>query len=264
MGEYDRIIKENIEAIFLPLLGKILDLSIKSTSEIKDKLSGTIEREPDFLKRIIDHNDEAFILHLEFQTMDDPEMVYRMAEYKALLQRRYKTPVKQFVIYLGMGRSSMQTTLPASEQITGFDLRNIHDLSADSILTSEVPEEIILAVLADFGDAQAEEVIKRIVNKLQQAATDETTLRRAVKQLLILSRLRKLQKVAKQTVRNMPITYDITQDDLYLEGAESRMNKMILNSLKIGIPIEQIAAMAEVDVAYVLKLKEEASDNSEN
>ena len=62
----------------------------------------------------------------------------------------------------------------------------------------------------------------------------------------------------------MPITYDITQDDLYLEGAESRMNKMILNSLKIGIPIEQIAAMAEVDVAYVLKLKEEASDNSEN
>ena len=104
MSDYDRIIKENIEAIFLPILGKFLGLSIKSTFEIKDKIQSTIEREPDFLKRIIDQDDKEFILHVEFQTADDLEMVYRMAEYDALLQRKYQIPVKPFVIYLGSSR----------------------------------------------------------------------------------------------------------------------------------------------------------------
>ena len=45
MSDYDRIIKENIEAIFLPILGKFLGLSIKSTFEIKDKIQSTIEME---------------------------------------------------------------------------------------------------------------------------------------------------------------------------------------------------------------------------
>ena len=101
MGNFDKIIKENMVAIFTPLLEKLLNLSIKATSEIKDKLQVTIEREPDFLKRIIDKDDREFILQLEFQTQNDPGMRYRMAEYKAILQRKFHVPVRQFVIYLG-------------------------------------------------------------------------------------------------------------------------------------------------------------------
>ena len=80
MGDIDRIFKQNIGDIFLPLLDKYLGLSIKSTAEIKDKVQTTIEREPDFLKKVIDQQDQEFILQMEFQTTDDPEMVYRMAE----------------------------------------------------------------------------------------------------------------------------------------------------------------------------------------
>ena len=79
MGDYDRIFKENIEAVFLPLLEKLLNLPIKNTFEIKDKLQTTIEREPDFLKRVIDQQNNEFILQIEFQTQDDQEMVYRLA-----------------------------------------------------------------------------------------------------------------------------------------------------------------------------------------
>ena len=79
MGDYDRIFKENIEAVFLPLLEKLLSLPIKNTFEIKDKLQTTIEREPDFLKRVIDQQNNEFILQIEFQTQDDQEMVYRLA-----------------------------------------------------------------------------------------------------------------------------------------------------------------------------------------
>jgi hypothetical protein len=41
---------------------------------------------------------EKFILHLEFQSVDEEGMVYRMQEYYGLLRRKYGLPVKQFVI----------------------------------------------------------------------------------------------------------------------------------------------------------------------
>lgn len=273
MGDIDRIFKQNIRDIFLPLLEKYLNLSIKSTSEIKDKLQTTVEREPDFLKKVIDQQDREFILQIEFQTTDDMEMVYRMAEYMDILQRKYKIPVRQFVIYLGVSKPSMRSTLTIEEQITGFTLTNIQDFPANTALDSEIPEEIILAVLMDYEKADADAVIKKITLKLQEATDDETRLRIALQHLLMLSRLRNLQSVTTQKIKKMPITYDITKDGLYLEGLEKGEQKglktgegigiekkgrqIIINALKLGVlSVEQIAEMAEVDVAYVLEIRE--------
>ena len=88
MGKFDNILKENIEAVFLPLVEKMLGISIKETIELKDKIQRTIQREMDFLKIVIDHEGRKFILHLEFQTTNDPNMIYRMAEYRAILLQR--------------------------------------------------------------------------------------------------------------------------------------------------------------------------------
>ena len=93
MGDFDKIFKENIEAVFLPMAEEILGISIKETYELKDKIQTTIEREPDFLKIVIDQNGKKWILHLEFQTTNDPKMIYRMAEYRAILQRKYAPKV---------------------------------------------------------------------------------------------------------------------------------------------------------------------------
>ena len=262
MGDYDRVIKENIEKILQPLLGKLLNLPIKETFEIKDKLHQTMEREPDYLKRIKDENGKEFILHLEFQTHDDRDMVYRMAEYKALLQRKYKIPVEQSVIYLGTGPVNMPTKLSPEQQITGFTLRKIHDLPVSMALNSNVPEEIILAILMDFKDVEADVVINQILEKLPKATSNKTRLQRTLKQLLILSRLRNLQVITSKIVSEMPITYDITKDSLYLEGIEfgerKHKRQIILKALQLGIlSIEQIAEMTDVDVAFVLELKQE-------
>ena len=88
MGDFDKVIKENIEVIFLPLVEKLLGISISQSEELEDRIQRTIEREPDFLKKVIDKTGNEFILQLEFQTNDEPKMAYRMAEYKALLQRK--------------------------------------------------------------------------------------------------------------------------------------------------------------------------------
>ena len=88
MADFDKILKENIEAVFLPLVEEMLGISIKETFEMKDNLQTTIKRETDFLKRVIDQDGKEWILHLEFQTSDDPKMIYRMAEYKGIILQR--------------------------------------------------------------------------------------------------------------------------------------------------------------------------------
>ncbi len=268
MGEYDRVIKENIEAIFLPLLEKLLNIKIKKSFEIKDKIQKTIEREPDFLKKIIDDNNSEFILQIEFQTNNDPEMVYRMAEYKAIIQRKYQLPVRQFVIYLGAIKPTMKTQLPSDEQITGFELKNIHDFPADITLKSDVPEEIILSILADYSKVDTKKVIEQIIAKLQKATKNETQLRQSIQQLLILSRLRNLDEAIENQIKDMPITYDITTDRLYNkgieqgieQGIEKNRNQIILNALKKKkLTVEEIADLAGATINEVLSIQSSLS-----
>ncbi len=64
--DYDKILKENIAALFLPLSEKYLGMRIVKTEELKDKLQTTIEKEPDFIRIVETDTAERFILHLEF------------------------------------------------------------------------------------------------------------------------------------------------------------------------------------------------------
>ena len=278
MGDFDNILKENIGALFLPLVEKILGISIKETFELKDSLQITIKRETDFLKTVIDQYGKKFILHLEFQTTNDPEMVYRMAEYRAILQRKYQIPVRQVVIYLGSEKPKMRTELSKQEQITGFELKDIRDFSTQSTLDSKIPEEIILSILTDYKKVDAEKVIEQIIYKLQQLSKSESELNKFIQQLIVLSRLRKLEEGTEQKVNDMPITYDIKTDGLYnrgikdgiLEGIEKGREKGIEKGIEKNrfqiiskalsqrlLTIEQIAEMADVSIDYVISVQSE-------
>ncbi len=252
MGDYDKIIKENIEAILLALGKKLLGFDIKNPTELTEKLQTTIEREPDFLKKVILEDSSEIILHLEFQTTDEPKMVYRMAEYRALLQRKFELPVKQFVIYLGTTEPKMRTALLPEEQITGFELRNIHKMPMNQVLESDVPEEIVLSILTDYPKAEAEKVIARIIQKLKSVAPSEAELKKSLQQLVTLSRIRKLEQETEKQIQAMPITYDIETDYLYNKAKE----QVIANLLdQTSMSIEQIAKAVEVSVDTVIKVK---------
>ena len=116
-------------------------------------------------------------MHLEFQTTNDPKMIYRMAEYKAILMRKYKLPVRQVVIYLGSDKPTMRTELSKEEQITGFELKDIRNFPTRETLDSEIPEEIILSILTDYKKADTEKVIEEIIYKLQQSSKSESELK---------------------------------------------------------------------------------------
>lgn len=179
MSSYDRIFKENINAIFDKLISKLLNITVVASEPVAtDKLQTTIEREPDFLKIITTSEGKRFILQLEFQTANDPEMEYRMAEYKAIVQRKFRFPVRQLVLFLGTDKATMRTNLPKEEQITGYELHILKDQQPEALLASDIAEEVILAVLAKFDDSQAEVILPSVVEKLQRLAPTEAELRR--------------------------------------------------------------------------------------
>ena len=108
-NQYDKIFKENIEAVIPSLMQNVLGITAVFLEELPDDIQHTKERKPDVLKRVTDTNGDTFVLQIEFQVVDEPEMVYRMLEYKAMLLRKYKIDVEQFVIYIGKGSPKMTT-----------------------------------------------------------------------------------------------------------------------------------------------------------
>jgi hypothetical protein len=211
----NKIIKENIEEIILPLAEKLLDIHPEKLEEVGDELQRTLERKPDFLKKVV-HKDSKkdYILHIEFQVVNDKEMRYRMHEYYALLHRKYKINVLQVVFYIGDKKCTMTTKLDLLNLSFSYNLYSLKDISYKKFIDSDKPEEVILAILADFENEKSEKIIEAIFNRIEATTKQNLEREKVVKQLEILSTLRKLQSQIVNQLQCMPFIYNIKNDFL--------------------------------------------------
>lgn len=232
---YDRIFKENAESLFIPLIEARLGTRIKDFRPLKEKLHITIEREMDFFYEVNTEEGKRIYLHIEFQTQDDEEMIYRMSEYHGIVLRKYREELRHFTIFLGTSQPGMRTDLREQEQFRGFELINIHALNTSELLGSQVPEVILLAILSHYEPEQAEVVLRLILSRLKAVCKRRSALKKYLTQLLVLSRLRKLEPLTTKMIEEMPITYDITQDELYLRGMEKGISQGISQGISKGI-----------------------------
>jgi hypothetical protein len=257
--DYDKIFKENIEQIILPLAEKILHIRPQKLLEIPDDLQRTIERKPDFLK-IVAHNDSSkdYVLQIEFQKEDEGEMVYRMHEYYAMLLRKYKMDVYQYVFYIDKRKPTMPTTLKQHKLDFAFELINLQDFDYQDFIKSDVPEEVILAILANFGKAQPIIVIQQLLERLKSLPIETLRREKCVKQLEILSNLRNLQLEIIKQLENMALTYDLENDIRFKQGIEKGIEQekvqtiqaMLLEKMKP----EQIAKITKTSLDFVKKI----------
>ena len=258
--KYDKIFKENIEELILPLARKVLDINLDHVEEIKDDLQTTLERKLDFLKKVVSKNkkEEDYILHIEFQTVDEPKMVYRMLEYYGILARKYELEILQYVFFR-KGKAMMVHKLNHQNVDLKFELINIQDFYYQDFLSSDKPEEIILSILADFGNEPAEEVIQKVLQKLKSLSIENLKYRKSVIQLDVLSNLRDFQRQFINQLLAMAFTYNMEKDLRFQEGkkvgekkGEKKANtKAILVISKIGTSNEQIAQYLDVPIDFV-------------
>jgi hypothetical protein len=254
--EYDKIFKENIEELIIPFAEKLLNINPKNLREIPNDLQTTLERKPDFLKKVIADRKENkkgkdFILHIEFQTVDEKQMAHRMNEYYAILYRKYQLDVHQYVFFIGEGKAKMEKRIEAKNLSFRFEVINMQDFSYELFLNSNKPEEVILAILADFGKQSSETVIKNILQKIKDLPIENSIQKKTVIRLEVLSKLRKLQSQIIEQLNAMALTYNIEEDLRYKQGEMKRAIESITEMLKDGLAYEKIAKYAKVSKEFV-------------
>ena len=217
---YDRIFKQLMNELALPIVNRFLGLNLQQVQRLPDKQHSVVEREPDFLCMVTDEAGETFILHIEFQTKQDPKMLARMKEYHGLIYRMYELPIRHLVFYFGTAPPRMPNRLKEDRIFTGFEIVHFKEQSYETFLESEHCNEILLAVLADFKDNSEDSVVEAIVKQLQAKSQSEKELKGYFNRLNILSRLRNLQEITVKITTAMPIAYDITKDSLYKQGLQ--------------------------------------------
>jgi hypothetical protein len=67
---YDKIIKENLEKVVLQLISKTTDIEPLQGEIFYPELH-TIEREADFLEKVVTNDKGTLIFHIEFQTTNE-------------------------------------------------------------------------------------------------------------------------------------------------------------------------------------------------
>ena len=192
-AQYDKIFKENIEAVISSIMENVLEIKAVSMEELPDDIQHTKERKPDVLKKITDTKGDTFILQIEFQVKDEPEMVYRMLEYYGMLERKYRTPIRQFVIFLGSDNPKMSTELDRKRLKFSYPLVSLSTLDYHIFLNSDKPEEIILSILANFKGENPENALRQILVRIKETTKGDFSLSRYFNQLRVLAQLRNLE-----------------------------------------------------------------------
>lgn len=117
---------------------------------------------------------ESALLHIEFQTYDDPEMEVRLHEYNVLASRQYeRRPVYSYVIYLR--KTKKIAVSPLVRKFPGK--KDVHHFFFDVIKLWEIPAEMLLQMgwtgllplvtLARGG--KRPEAVKQMIDRLAEA-----------------------------------------------------------------------------------------------
>lgn len=260
-NHYDKIFKENLEAIYLAFSKRFINGNFEKAEELGTDIQRTKEKKTDFLRKLLFSNaDENFILHIEVQTKDDTNMLYRMYEYHAMLLQKYRIKIVQFVFYFGPGISKMSNSYHDGRNLYSYELINIQEYSYRIFLESDKPEELLLAILADFESKSAEEIAVLIFERAKLITNETFPIEKFVNQIEVISKIRNLDGFIQQFIKHsMALELKLEETFTYKEGKKKGKKEgkkeVILELLKKAkLSIEEIAEVAKVSVEYVNKL----------
>jgi predicted transposase/invertase (TIGR01784 family) len=284
-NKYDKIVKENLLKAINGIVERVIGIEAVRIEVLNPDLQHTRERKADFVAKVLDAQQQEMILHIEFQVLNDSRMLNRMLEYKAMLMRKFpKEKILQYVIFLGNKQPRMRSSFTSPDHSYRFHLAWLQEIDYEKFLNSEHLEEVILAVLADFGNTAAEVVAEAIYEKVHKNAETELEVMRYLEQLRILSNIRNLHPLIEIIMEKVSRFFVEERDPFYkkgklegklegilegklegkLEGILESKRIIVMNMLLSGsTDYENIAKIVEVDLSFVLSVKAEFEKNSQ-
>ncbi len=193
-NKFDKIIKENAPESIDRVIEIALNLKMISCEDYPSEVQYTLERRPDFLKKVVEEDGTSAIWHGEYQVPDEKKMIFRFLVYCGLFKRNEgNILVRQFAIYLGTEPPQMQTEINDVDLFFRFHLIPIINIPFESLLESGNPEEAILAVLANLQGEKPENVIRKIIQTIVKNSDSDLEKQKHIQQLHVMSQLRNFE-----------------------------------------------------------------------
>ena len=243
------------------IIRDVLGLDIVTSEDLPEGVQHTKERKPDALRKVTETAGDTFVLQIEFQVKNDWGMVYRMAEYSVMLLRKYRLPVKQYVIYLGEKKVTMPTAFHEAQHMFSYNLIALSEVGYQLFLKSDNPEVKMLAILGNLTEGEGQEVVIRdIVERVQTHAKGDFAASRYFKQLRIFVQLRSSIVHQFEKVMETITKFFKEEDDyLYRKGevkGELKERVAIARELKKeGLSDSFIARITKLSVEEIEKLE---------
>ncbi|WP_200873714.1 hypothetical protein, partial [Candidatus Magnetobacterium casense] len=135
----------------------------------------------------------------------------RMYLYSGFIYNQYKKLPLQIVLYIGNKPLNMKSSMKFKRIKYSYELIDARTLDGNQLIDSDDPDDIILAILCRFDDADV--MIKRILAKLYRLQPRKRE--NYIRKFLYLAGLRNLAAKVKQEVLNMPITIDLDEYEFF-------------------------------------------------
>ncbi len=241
MGYKDIITKDILKNIAKELSRYILKIDISDDIELIDKEFTRVEkREADLLFR---NRDE--IIHIEIQNQNHNDMPKRMLRYYSDILFEYeKYPIKQYLIYIGKAKCSMQAKIKRDKILYSYDIIDMKQIPCEEFLASSDPAAVALSILCDFEGKDKQLVVNTILKRLQELSEDELSFRSKLKMVEILSTNRDLEEQVKKGEEMLRV--DIEKMPSFTIGLERGLEKGLQTGMQKGITLGKKEAQKNI------------------
>ncbi|WP_020560022.1 hypothetical protein [Thiofilum flexile] len=246
MGNKDIVSKQVLSHLAADIANLLLHLDVDLQSvELLDTEHQRVElRRADLVARMRKKlTGESFILHIEIQNANQPEMATRMLRYFTDLHLQYPhQPIHQHLVYIGKKPLEMAAEITQPLFTYRYAILDMRTVDCSVLLAQDTPDALVLAILCDFKQRPVQEMVNYIVTRLKElTAEDESSFRNYFEMLETLADNRDLQShlhEAKQMLTQVNVkkfaSYNWGLQDGLLQGIEQGIEKGIEQGIEQG------------------------------
>jgi predicted transposase YdaD len=248
MQKYDVALKNILTRGAAGFLSRLMGLEVAQF--LNSELPEVRSQRADLLGEATD----GTLFHVELQSSNDDRMAFRMLEYLAAIEGKYRQIPRQLVLYVGEAAMRMDGRIASGRLSFEVRLLDIRDLDGVPLLESNSLDENIISVLAQQPDTR--HAVRRILEKISGSGPEYRA--KALQELTILAGLRSLGNFVKEESQRMPILTDIMDHDLLgpvmREGIAKGMATGRVEGMAAGRVEGERTGRVEGERAFFLKL----------
>lgn len=275
---YDNICKFLVEQYSQDFASWFLGRSVPLTELSPQELS----LEPIRADSLILKASNKLILHLEFQTKPDPDIPFRMADYRLRVYRRFPDfQMRQAVVYLKQTDSPLvnEKSFTLSKTRHEFEVIRLWEQPPKAFLNS--PGLLPFVVLSQCNNPTQQlrkvaQMLDTIPNRKVQANVSAAS---AILAGLVLDR-KLITTILRRDIMQESVIYQQWRKEIYQEAEEKlaekfrreaeeklkigrfeAMQQVARNLLASGMPLEQIAAVTGLELEQIKRLSDGTTED---